>query len=327
MMRKKYRELTRKGNVIVFPNTVQVLLTEGMNLLKDEKYVGARDKLYQVLSYEPEHPGALGAYAYCLFELGEYDEALEVCRELLKIGPVHYLETMELYISILMQVREFAEAERMIEALIEEKVLPEERLEQFQQLRELNERISANAAPAKIDPTLYAAAQFVALPPAEQERLVLELPQGSLGVMKSSMVELVQHPETDELAKTYILFKLHQEKVDTEVQLSKFGFTGTYTIRHLPDPATDDRLLAVKAILQDSMEKDPTRLEMAIELFDRHVFLFYPFMWDAHSPESVAFAYKAYLDALFAEETTENADPELMALIFHAEQWFELRNG
>lgn len=326
-MRKKYRELKRKGNVIVFPNTVQVLLTEGMNLLKDEKYVSARDKLYQVLSYEPEHPGALGAYAYCLFELGEYEEALEVCKELLKVGPVHYLETMELYISILMQVREFAEAERMIEALIEEKVLPEERLEQFQQLRELNERIASNSAPAKIDPTLYAAANFVALPPAEQERRILELPTGSLEVMKGSMVELVQHPETDLLAKTYILFKLHQEKIDTEVRLSKFGFEGTYSIRQLPDPANDSKLVAVKEVLQDAMQKDPTRLDMALELFDRHVFLFYPFMWEAYSAEQVAFAYKGYLDRLFSEEAGESVDPELLTLIFHAEQWFELRNG
>jgi tetratricopeptide (TPR) repeat protein len=326
-MRKKYRELKRKGNVIVFPNTVQVLLTEGMNLLKDEKYVSARDKLYQVLSYEPEHPGALGAYAYCLFELGEYEEALEVCKELLKVGPVHYLETMELYISILMQVREFAEAERMIEALIEEKVLPEERLEQFQQLRELNERIATNSAPVKIDPTLYATAAFVALPPAEQERRVLELPTGSLEVMKGSMVELVQHPETDLLAKTYILFKLHQEKIDAEVRLSKFGFEGTYSIRQLPDPANDSKLVAVKEVLQDAMQKDPTRLDMALELFDRHVFLFYPFMWEAYSAEQVAFAYKGYLDRLFSEEAGESVDPELLTLIFHAEQWFELRNG
>lgn len=327
MMRKKYGELKRKGNVIVFPNTIQVLLTEGMNMLKDEKYAGARDKLYQVLSYEPEHPGALGAYAYCLFELGEYEEALEVCKELLKVGPIHYLETMELYISILMQLREFAEAEQVIEALIEEEVLPEERLEQFQQLRELNERIASRVDPAKIDPTLYVAGNFLVLPPSEQEQRVLELPAGSLEVMKSSMIDLVQHPETDLLAKTYILFKLHEENVEAEVQLSKFSLEGTYSIRNLPDPANDSKITAVKAALEDIMQKDPTRLEMAIELFDRHVFIFYPFLWDAYSAEQVAKAYKGYLDVLFSEEAPKGTNQELLTLIFHAEQWFELRNG
>lgn len=326
-MRKRYRELKRKGNVIVFPNTVQMLLTEGMNMLKEEKYVSARDKLYEVLFYEPEHPGALGAYAYCLFELAEYEEALEVCKELLKVGPVHYLETMELYISILMQLREFAEAEHVIEALIEEKVLPEERLDQFQHLRELNERIASNAAPAKIDPTLYALGNFLKLPPAEQEMRVLELPIGSIEVMKSSMIELVQHPETDLLAKTYILFKLYEEQVEAEVQLSKFDFEGTYSVRHLPDPANNSKIVEIKAKLQDAMEKDPTRLEMTLELFDRHVFLFYPFLWEAYSAEQVAEAYKGYLDMLFSEEAPKETNQELMTLIFHAEQWFELRNG
>ncbi len=326
-MRKRYRELKRKGNVIVFPNTVQMLLTEGMNMLKEEKYVSARDKLYEVLFYEPEHPGALGAYAYCLFELAEYEEALEVCKELLKVGPVHYLETMELYISILMQLREFAEAEHVIEALIEEKVLPEERLDQFQHLRELNERIASNTAPAKIDPTLYALGNFLKLPPAEQEMRVLELPTGSIEVMKSSMIELVQHPETDLLAKTYILFKLYEEQVEAEVQLSKFDFEGTYSVRQLPDPANNSKIVEIKAKLQDAMEKDPTRLEMTLELFDRHVFLFYPFLWEAYSVEQVAEAYKGYLDMLFSEEAPKETNQELMTLIFHAEQWFELRNG
>lgn len=324
-MRKKYSDLKRKGNVIVFPKTVDRLLSEGMNLLKDEKYENARDKLYQVLSYEPEHAGALGAYCYCLFELGEYEEALEVCQELLKVGPIHYLETMELYISILMQVKEFEEAERMIEILIEEQVLPEERLQQFHQLRDLNERIVSNRA-VKIDPTLYAADRFTVLPPAEQERLVMELPPASYEVMKGSLLTLAEHPETDLLTKTYILFMLHQEQVDAEVHIRKFDFDGTFSIMKLPDPKNHSRLNAIKALIEDALSKDPTGLEMVRELFERHVFLFYPFMWDNYPEAEVAEAYTAYLDVLFSGDTAFSGDRTLLTLIMHAEQWFELRD-
>lgn len=325
-MRKKYSDLKRKGNVIVFPKTVDRLLAEGMNLLKDEKYESARDKLYQVLSYEPEHAGALGAYCYCLFELGEYEEALEVCKELLNVGPIHYLETMELYISILMQVKEFEEAERMIEILIEEKVLPEERLEQFQQLRDLNGRIVSNKAAVKIDPTLYAADRFTSLPPAEQERLIMELPAASYEVMKGSLLTLAEHPETDLLTKTYILFMLHQEQVDANVHIVKFDFDNVFTISKLPDPQNNSRLHAIKAFFEDELEKDPTGLEMVRELFERHVFLFYPFMWEGYSEQEVASAYTAYLDVLFSGEAAFSDDRTLLTLIVHAEQWFELRN-
>ena len=50
-MRKKYRDLKRKGNVVVFPTTINRLLTDGMRLQKEERYEEARDGLYQVLTY------------------------------------------------------------------------------------------------------------------------------------------------------------------------------------------------------------------------------------------------------------------------------------
>lgn len=326
-MRKKYRDLKRKGNVVVFPTTINRLLTEGMTLLKQERYEEARDGLYQVLTYEPEHPAALGAYSYCLYELGDYEEALEVCRELLKVGPIHYLETMELYISILMQVREFEEAERMIEVLIEEKVLPEERLAQFLQLRDLNERIAVKNANVKVDLTQYVPENFVKLPPHEQERLIMELPPASYDMLKNSLVEIVQHPETDLLTKTYILFMIHQEKVKARVTVQKFHYEKEFSVANLPDPINNSRVRDIKRMMEEMLEKDPTRLEMVQELFDRHIYLFYPFQWDEYEGAEVADAYLSYLDQLFTGEMNFDGDTELMSLIFHAEQWFELRNG
>ncbi|ANU23622.1 tetratricopeptide repeat protein [Planococcus donghaensis] len=326
-MRKKYRDLKRKGNVIVFPTTVERLLAEGMTYLKEEKYEDARDSLYQVLSYEPEHAAALGGYTYCLYELGEFGEALEVCRELLQIGPIHYLETMELYISILMQVREFEEAEKMIEVLIEEKVLPEERLEQFQQLRELNERIAANATSEKVDASLYAIENFLALHPSEQEQLILSLPTTSYQALKKKLLAIIEHVEADLLTKTYILFMLSQEKIDAEVRVQKFHYKGVFMISELPDPVNDGRIQKISAIMEEALEKDPTRLELVKELFERHIYLLYPFMWDDFNEKEIAQAYMEYTAGLFTGKSSFDEDEKLLELIQQAELWFEMRNG
>ena len=326
-MRKKYRDLKRKGNVIVFPTTVNRLLAEGMTFLKEEKYEDARDSLYQVLSYEPENAAALGGYTYCLYELGEFEEALEVCKELLKVGPIHYLETMELYISILMQVREFEEAEKMIELLIEEKVLPEERLEQFQQLRDLNERIAANAATEKVDASIYALDRFLALHPAEQEQLILDLPTTSYQALKKKLLAIIEHPEADLLTKTYILFMLFQEKIEAEVKVQKFHYRGTFHISELPDPVNNGRIRKIKAILEEELAKDPTRLELVKELFERHIYLLYPFMWDDYQEKEIAQGYMDYTEGLFSGLTSFNEDEKLLELIQQAELWFEMRNG
>ncbi|WKA56222.1 tetratricopeptide repeat protein [Planococcus shixiaomingii] len=326
-MRKKYRDLKRKGNVIVFPTTINRLLTDGMNYLKNENYEEARDKLYQVLSYEPENAAALGAYAYSLFELGDYEEALDVCRELLKVGPIHYLETMELYISILMQVREYKEAEQMIEILIEEKVLPEERLEQFRQLRDLNERIVSNAPIEKVAASSYALDHFLTLAPVDQERLIMNLPLASYKPMKNYLIKIVEHPNVDLLTKTYILFMLHQEKVAGTVHIQKFHFEGSFSIAALPDPINNKRLNKVKQHLENALLQDPTRLEMVLEVFERHIYLLYPFQWEDYEPLEVAEAYLSYLELLFTGEETFSGDENLTNLIITAEQWFEWRNG
>lgn len=325
-MRKKYQDLKRMGNVIVFPTTVNRLLAEGMSSLKEEKYEDARDSLYQVLTYEPEHAAALGGYTYCLYELGEFEEALEVCRELLQIGPIHYLETMELYISILMQVREFEEAEKMIEVLIEEKVLPEERLEQFQQLRDLNERIAANAS-EKVDASLYAIDVFLALHPAEQEQLILDLPTTSYQALKKKLLAIIEHPEADLLTKTYILFMLFQEKIEAEVAIQKFHYKSTFTISELPDPVNNGRIRKVMSIMEEALAKDPTRLGLVKELFERHIYLMYPFMWDDYQEAEVAEGYMDYTEGLFSGLTSFSEDEKLLELIQQAELWFEMRNG
>ncbi|MGE6367620.1 tetratricopeptide repeat protein [Planococcus kocurii] len=326
-VRKKYRELKRKGNVIVFPTTVNRLLSEGMTFLKEEQYEDARDSLYQVLSYEPDHAAALGGYAYCLYELGEFVEALEVCRELLQIGPIHYLETMELYISILMQVREFEEAEKMIEVLIEEKVLPEERLEQFHQLRELNERIAANVATEKVDASLYAIENFLVLHPSEQEQLILALPTTSYQALKKKLLAIIEHPEADLLTKTYILFMLFQEKIEAQVKVQKFHYTGVFKTESLPDPLNNKRIRQMTNLLEDSLAKNPTRLELVKELFERHIYLLYPFVWDDFKVEEVVQAYMDYTEGLFNGKTSFNEDEKLLELIQQAELWFEMRNG
>lgn len=324
-MRKKYRELKRKGNVVVFPTTISRLLTEGMTLLKQERYEEARDGLYQVLTYEPEHPAALGAYSYCLYELGDYEEALEVCRELLSVGPIHYLETMELYISILMQVREFEEAETVIEALIEENVLPEERLEQFQLLRDLNERIASKSI-EKIDPEQFSTEKFLALKPYEQERKVMELPQSSFKALAAKMIALVEHPDIDPLTKTYILFNLHQEKIHAKANIHKFHWSREFSIADLQDPKNSPRVRNIKEIFAEQLAKDPTRLQMVNELFERHVYLFYPFLMDDWDEKEVAEAYLSYLEGLFTGEGDRTGAEDLHKVIVQAEMWFEMRN-
>lgn len=327
-MQKKHGGLRRKGNVIVFPTTIDRLMEEGITALQQENFSAARDRLLEVLSYEPGNPAALGAYAYSLYELGDYEAAIEVTDELLKVGPLHYLETMELHISLLMQLRRYEEAEGMIEALISEGVLPEDRIAQFRQLQELNERIQ-DQAPVQ-EPVMelvdFRLDEFFALPHDEQERAVMELEPEAFRQLQGEMVQVVEHPTVDMLAKTYILFMLHRAQADRMVNVEKFHYIGTFHIQQLPDPLTSERLLTIKSLFEEALLQDPTRLEMITELFDRHTYLLFPFQWDEFDVSEVAEVYLSYLEAVFTGSSPDSANPDLLQLLLRIETWFELRN-
>ncbi|WP_088007267.1 tetratricopeptide repeat protein [Indiicoccus explosivorum] len=327
-MYKKHGRLKRKGNVIIFPTAIDRLMEEGVTALQQENFAGARTKMEEVLALEPANPAALGAYAYALYELGEYGKALEATEELLKIGPLHYLETMELHISLLMQLRRYGEAEELIDMLISEGVLPEERIAQFRQLQQLNERIQ-DQMPSRTEepPVPFNIEEFLELSHAEQERTVMALEPGAFRQLQDEMVRAVEHPAVDLLAKTYILFMLHRAHAEATVKIEKFHYIGTFHISNLPDPLTSDRLNVIKKQFEAALTQDPTRLEMITELFDRHVYLLFPFQWDEFSPAEVANGYLAYLDAVFTGEAPDSGNPELLQLLLRAEAWFELRNG
>ncbi|MTD29646.1 tetratricopeptide repeat protein [Planomicrobium sp. YIM 101495] len=325
-MGKKHRQLKKKGNLIVFPNTLERLLAEGMQLLKEGHYREAENAFRQVLDFEPEDAAALGAYAYSLFELEDYEAALEACEQLLKVGPIRYLETMELYISILMQLRRYNEAEMTIQALIGEDILPRERLEQFEQLRALNERI-VEQTPSNIDLTPFKPETFIKLPPAEQESLILDLPSSAYAAAKTELLAIAGHPEADMLTKTYILFMLHQEEVSAEVEIRKFHYTGIVNTLDLPDPVHNDRLREIRKLFADKLEKDPSRLDIVLELFDRHVYLIYPFLFEEFSTDEIAYAYVNFVEQLFSEDVGEAPSDSLEDFIAKAERWFEARNN
>ena len=79
--------------------------------------------------------------------------------------------------------------------------------------------------------------------------------------------------------------------------------------------------------LEESLEKEPAKLQMAMELVDRHIYLLYPFFWEEFEEAEIAEAYHAYLDSLFSVEAAAKADPKLLEMLMQAEAYIELRNG
>ena len=137
-MRRKYGRLRKKENVVVFPGTFEKLVEKGVVAVEQGKFEQAVEAFDQAIIYEPDYPEFLGPYAVALYETKDFERAKEIAAKLLHSGAANYIDAMELYLTISIQLQEYEEVEMTIDTLIDEGIVPDDMLQKFSYLRELN---------------------------------------------------------------------------------------------------------------------------------------------------------------------------------------------
>lgn len=69
--------------------------------------------------------------AICFLEIGELEEARGICEKMLKEGQGHYFTVLQVYMTILIQLRQYDKVKETIEAVLEENKLPPKALNSF----------------------------------------------------------------------------------------------------------------------------------------------------------------------------------------------------
>ncbi|MFS0575397.1 tetratricopeptide repeat protein [Sporosarcina sp. 179-K 3D1 HS] len=315
-MRRKYGRLRKKGNMIVFPGTFEKLIEEGYTYVEKAQFDKAVDAFDQAIRYEPNSVEFLGPYAVALYETKDFERAKEVAGRLLHSGTADYVDAMELYLTINMQLQEYEEVEMTIGALLDEGVVPHEMLNKFQYLRELNERLMKRYPPEKEampTPFPYTVDEFLQLDRDAQQMALASIEGTNLSQSTPLLAEIVEREEVAPLVITFALILLHQAGYEGELTIWKFGSSKTIIPAHLELPTEDKRTTEVLQEIEKLLMKDPSRLELAKGLIKKYSFLAFPFSWGDYPAEEVALSYKSYLDWLFDEVPL--LDSELMKRI------------
>jgi len=331
-LRKKYGKLQKKENIIVFPGMVDRLLSEGLKHAEDFQYDLAVDSIKQALNYIEADEQTLGIFAYSLYEIREFEEARSVCEQLLKLGPAYYFETMELYVTILMELRQFGEVTEIVESLIDEDVVPPEKLDKFEQLLELNGRLSKQKedhlvedAPHsnQVDAALFQLDAFSQFPEDKQQQLLVELDGEDLKQIENELVHIIEDDLISPITKSFALLLLVHKGIDRTITLEKLGYQVEVTPKNLPEPSQSATVEAVLHITGEELLQNPTKLEMVHDLVIRHSFATYPFEWFSHSENEVAEAYISYVGAMLGEN--DALEGQLNDLLMKIDLLFELR--
>ncbi len=274
----------KKNNIVLFPNLKERYLDKGMALLKEKKYHAALDMFAEAKKLKEDEAEIHLGMAICLMELGELNEAKDICKKMLLEDIGHYFTVLQIYLTILIQLREYQEVQSTIEAVLEENHLPAESAEHFYKLLEFSRRMNQNSE------------DFMEMEEEEEDQEsvyiedLLQDSQKQMGYVQSlrdrninkhlnTLRLLLEGENVHPTIKSMILHVMIEHELEKEVTINKFGETMTVIPAELKDPADVPFSKKVLNYLDDTLgSENPTLFEAVKELWIRHLYVMYPFL-------------------------------------------------
>ena len=331
-LKKKHKKYTTFDNVVIFPGTAEKLIEEAHEYVEKFQFHVANDYFEEALKYTEFDELSLSVYAYSLYEVKSFERAKEICEKLLSMGPTMYLEVMELYLTICMQLKNYKQVEQIITSLIEEDAIPPEQLEKFQRLKELNANIAENVemdenpihiAQNDVDFENFHLENFLSLTPNQQLNTIHEITALNIRPIAHHLKEIVENDQTHPFIKSIILILLVEQEIDLSIKLCKFEKELVVNPLTLQLPTKLPQFIEISKIVSEKLEKDPSTLEMVEYLISKHAIVTYPFEWIDYKIEDVATAYIDYVRTMFG--AVAEVDNVLLTFLQKLEKLTELQ--
>ncbi|MBM7701328.1 tetratricopeptide repeat protein [Metabacillus iocasae] len=269
--------------VVAFPNLKVRLIEKATEYMQQKKFHEALPLFSQAYELDELNAEALLGMVICHFELHELEEAKTYSHKMLQEDVGDYYHNLQVHLMILIQLGEYEEGYKMLEAVIQEEQLPAEHAEQFYRLLQFcKARIHEEEIPDEQDEaeqlnqlqTLVAENDI-----HKQMEMIQSLKHVRLEKHLVLLKELLVHKTIHPIIKTLAVKTLMEEKVDVDLQVCKFDRSIKVNPIHLNEMMPYPLAIKVENKLKERLEQDnPMLLEVAIELWHRHLFLLFPFL-------------------------------------------------
>ncbi|WP_102263767.1 tetratricopeptide repeat protein [Mesobacillus jeotgali] len=275
---------SKKDKVILFPGLEKRLLEKGLDYLKQHKYRDAIQFLEQALEHDPENSDVYVGLVLANYEAGNTHQAKELVAEMLRSGLGDYIQVIDMYLMILVQLNEYSEVVATIEALLEEREIPAERHEHFITMLEFGRRMlngETDAEPIESfeeEPEEDELNLFEYKNPNDQVMVAAGLAKVNIRPYIIKIREYVASEDGHPFLKTMLLNILKEQEYAEELHVHKFSWTEDFNPVNLPELKDYIEDSGVIQLLSREIENDdPVLFENVQSLIERYFFLVYPF--------------------------------------------------
>ncbi|MDA7027580.1 DNA damage checkpoint antagonist DdcA [Bacillus sp. CLL-7-23] len=270
----------KNSKIIPFPNVKERLVHKGMSALKEKKYHEALQLFSEARNYDNEESDLYLGMAICFLEIGELEQAKGICEKMLKEGRGHYFTVLQVYMTILIQLRQYEKVQETLEVVLQENKLPPESAEQFYKLLEFSRKMTeAPDIEDMIEEPLEGQFQESLFNNTEEQvKLVHTLKDRNITKFIGLLKTILQNPSGHPVVKTMILQLLAESDYGEPVSVTKFGEMITIHPNKAVQPDMMPVLKNILNVLDDTLGNENPSLYQAVEeLWRRHLYVLYPF--------------------------------------------------
>lgn len=310
----KKRERARKdGNVVFFPHLEKRLFEKGLDFIQKKQFREALPYFEEAKKHDHENSDIWFALVLAYYESGAYEKAKECTEEMLRVGIGEYFQTVDMLIMVLVQLQEYNRVVHTIEVLLEEHEVPIEKYEHFKRLLDFSRRMVDAVEEEPLNEPEYENESRQVAPqslnlfnPTDEKELLLQvanLAHQNIQPVLEEIRNYLQSSEGQPFIKTMLLHVLKEHQYHEQVSVTKLSSSMEVTPKELYDLREHQQKIEVSKILAEHLEQEnPTLLEQAISLIDRHLFILYPFHYPTSDMRALAAAYHTLVLMFFAQD-------------------------
>ncbi|WP_433743488.1 tetratricopeptide repeat protein [Falsibacillus pallidus] len=304
-MKKKVK---KEGNVVYLPNLKDRYLEVGLDHLKAQHFKEAIESLEKAREHnEEQEQGDIDmALAIALYESRRYEEAKDICRDLLHKGVGDYFDIVDLYLMSLIQLKEHKEIESVIKMLFEEKEVPPEKAEHFQKLLQFSERIAHTTSSENDEPLVEVADEAIQglseKSLEEQTLFIAQLADRNIHPYLQELMGFLASESSHPFLQTMVLNTLKEHGVEKTITINKLNMESVVVPAELSEPFSTPFFAGLSEKLEDAFSHEsPTLLEQTMDIVRRHAFLYYPFSLLDGDIDLAAAAYQTLMQGYYGD--------------------------
>ncbi|ADF41503.1 tetratricopeptide repeat protein [Priestia megaterium] len=273
----------QQNKIVAFPLLKERLVEKATDHMQHKQFQEALPLFEQAYELDNKHHEILLGLVICHVELGDAGIAKELCEQMLKEDIGDYYHNLQMYLMVLIQLGHYHEGYVTLQAVIQEHKLPAEHAEQLYQLLEFCKNRMNQEQVIEEQTEEEQLEQFKSFTAVDniqdQIEWVHSLKTKRIEKQRVFLEQLFSSEAVHPIVKTVALKTVMEEEVDIDFMITKFG--ETKKVNALQLQRTTPYLFAeqVEAQLTEKLEhENPTLLQVAVEIWQRHLFITFPFL-------------------------------------------------